>query len=66
MGNDIFVPIEDSTVKQLQSRLKLALNKISEVNYSQKIGPDHFDILDCITVRKQVKNAKLRNLFLNL
>jgi hypothetical protein len=66
MGNDTFVPIEDSTVKQLQSRLKLALNKISEVNYSQKIGPDHFDILDCITVRKQVKNAKLRNIFYRL
>jgi len=66
LGNDFFVPIEEVTVKQLQSRLKLALGKTSEVDYDQKIGVDHVDTSDILTIRKQVRNVKLRNVYYRL
>ncbi len=57
LGNDIFIPTEKITVKQIQSRLKIALNKISVVNYNEKIGYNHIEIGDVTTVRKQKKNV---------
>jgi hypothetical protein len=66
MGNNTFVPTEVITVKQIQIRLKIALGKVSIVNYETKIGPDHFNISDITEVRKQIKNAKLRNIFYRL
>jgi hypothetical protein len=66
LGNDFFVPIKEVTVKQLQSRLKLALGKTSEVDYDQKIGVDHVDTTDILAIRKQVRNVKLRNVYYRL
>ena len=66
LGNDFFVPINEVTVKQLQSRLKLALGKTSEVDYDQKIGVDHVDTTDILAIRKQVRNVKLRNVYYRL
>ena len=66
LGNDIFVPVEDVTVKQMQSRLKVALNKTSVVNYDEKIGFDHVEISEINIIRKQIKNVKLRNIYYRL
>ena len=66
MGNDHFVPVESVTVKQLQKRLKIAMNKVTVVDYNTRLGAQHFDTNDINIIRSQVKNAKLRNVFYRL
>jgi len=66
MGNDQFVPVESVTVKQLQKRLKITMNKVTVVDYNTRLGAQHFDINDINIIRSQVKNAKLRNVFYRL
>jgi hypothetical protein len=65
-GNDLFIPVEEVTVKQLQSRLKIALKKVTTTDYGEKIGENFFDSAEIAIVRKQVKNVKLRNIFYRL
>jgi hypothetical protein len=66
MGNDQFVPVESVTVKQLQKRLKITMNKVTVVDYNTRLGAQHFDINNINIIRSQVKNAKLRNVFYRL
>jgi hypothetical protein len=66
LGNDTFVPSNEITVKLLQIRLKQALGKVTKVDYDAKLGINHFDISDVMTIRKQIKNVKLRNVFYRL
>jgi hypothetical protein len=60
------VPSNEITVKLLQIRLKQALGKVTKVDYDAKLGINHFDISDVMTIRKQIKNVKLRNVFYRL
>lgn len=66
LGSDTFVPSNEITVKLLQIRLKQALGKVTKVDYDAKLGINHFDISDVMTIRKQIKNVKLRNVFYRL
>jgi hypothetical protein len=66
LGNDTFVQVDKITVKQLQSRLKIALNKVTEVDYCLKNKIKEFDLSEIMLVRKQVKNVKLRNVYYRL
>ena len=66
IGIDIFVPVHDITVKQLQTLLKSALRKTSKTEFESKLQISNFDP-DCIMkVRKQISNVKLRNIFYRL
>ncbi len=59
IGNDIFVPVHDITVKQLQTLLKSALKKTSKTEFESKLQISNFDP-DCIMkVRKQISNVTL-------
>ena len=66
LGNDTFVPVQDITVKQLQTMLKVALNKTSKTDFRKKLGISDFDPNCILKVRKEISNVKLRNVFYRL
>jgi hypothetical protein len=66
MGGEVFVPLKDLTVKQIQYLLKRILNRVESPNYNEKLGITRFEKLSIIQVRKQITNVQLRNLFYRL
>ena len=60
------MPVQNITVKQLQTLLKLALNKTSETDFNKKLGMSEFDPNCILKVRKDISNVKLRNVFYRL
>jgi hypothetical protein len=61
-----WVPIHEITTKELQSILKIALNKITEFEPENKLGIDLTDKLDFELFRKNCKNMKLRSIHFRL
>jgi hypothetical protein len=66
MGNDIFIPVKEITVKQIQALLKQCLNKVEVSNFDEKLGITDFNVKSISEVRRQVQNMQLRNLFYRL
>jgi len=66
LGDDYFTNINSVTVKQLQKRLKIAMNKVTTIDYNVKNGIENFETDDIIIIRKNIKNVKLRNIFYRL
>ena len=66
IGENLFVPVENISVKQLQITLKVALSKTTMVDYESKLDINNFNRNTIYTVRKKVKNCKLRNIFYRL
>jgi hypothetical protein len=66
LGEDIFVPVKDITVKSLQAKLKIAGGKVEIVNYEDKLHLEEFDRTGISEVRKKITNVKLRQIFYRL
>jgi hypothetical protein len=66
VGNDVFVPINEVTVKQLQLVLKRSLGRTEIPDYCKKLNIEEFDRRQILRVRKQVTNVHLRNIFYRL
>jgi hypothetical protein len=66
LGNDTYVPVHDITVKQLQTLLKTTLGKTSTTEFERKLGISDFDPDYILSMRKQISNVKLRNIFYRL
>ena len=66
LGNDTYVPVQDITVKQLQTLLKVALNKTSKTDFNKKLEISDFDPNVILKVRKEISNVKFRNVFYRL
>jgi hypothetical protein len=56
IGNDLFIPTNQITVKILQRTLKVALDKVSVVDYESKLDIDSFSLDSLASVRKVVCN----------
>jgi exonuclease III len=66
LGNEVFVPAGEITVKQIQVLLKQCLNKIAITNFDEKLAITGFNIESITEVRRQVQNVQLRNIFYRL
>jgi exonuclease III len=66
LGNDLFIPINEVTVKQLQLVLKRVLAKVESPDYCSKLNIEEFDKSQIVTVRKQIVSVQLRNIFYRL
>jgi len=66
LGEDIFVPVKDITVKSLQAKLKIAGGKVEIVKYEDKLHLEEFDRAGISEVRKKITNVKLRQIFYRL
>jgi len=66
IGNDLFIPTNQITVKILQKTLKVALNKVSVIDYESKLDIDNFSLGSLASVRQAVCSVKLRNIFYRL
>jgi hypothetical protein len=62
VGNN-WVEVENLTVKMLQKNIKIAMNKVTELNVNSKVGINNFDNNNFIIFRKHCQNIKLRSIF---
>jgi ribosomal protein L37AE/L43A len=65
VGENIYVPVSEISVKSLQNILKVAMKKSKMVDYNKKLGIN-FDKNSIMEVRRSVSNVKLRNVFYRL
>jgi hypothetical protein len=61
-----WVPINEITTKELQKTFKLILNKISDANFTVKLGIQNTDTINIINFRKGCKNPRLRHIHFRL
>jgi hypothetical protein len=54
------------TVKELQITLKFILKRIDELDVKQKLGISSYDEENISTLRKNIRNSKLRNIYFRL
>ena len=54
------------TTKNLQNVLKIAMNKVENIDFEEKLKINFFDKSSIETFRHQCKNVKLRNIFFRL
>ena len=54
------------TVKELQVTLKFILKRIDELDVKQKLGISSYDEENISTLRKNIRNSKLRNIYFRL
>jgi hypothetical protein len=56
----------ETTVKQLQATLKIALNRVESLNVNEKLNITNFDNNFIVIMRQRCKNTKLRSIYFRL
>jgi len=57
------IPTNKITTKEIQSLLKIILNKTESVNFKEKLGVDVFEMENIMKFRESCKNVRLRNIY---